>query len=75
MLSDSQHGIVWNRSTLINLAVFTQIITEEVDSDGQVDVFCTDFLKAFDKVSLSILAFKVDHFFGFLKFIKFLMLE
>lgn len=58
----SQHGFVRNRSTVTNLAVFTQYVSNIVDSSGQVDVVYTDFTKAFDSIDHAVLINKLRNF-------------
>ena len=58
-LSEEQHGFVESRSTSINLILFTELLTQTIDSGHQVDVIYTDFSKAFDKVSHGILIGKL----------------
>nr|CAH7714539.1 unnamed protein product [Callosobruchus chinensis] len=50
-ISIDQHGFMKSRSTLTNLAVFSQYLCEHLDNGGQVDAIYTDFTKAFDKVN------------------------
>lgn len=59
-LSPSQHGFVQGRSTVTNLACFTQFVAETLDSRGQVDVIYTDFRKAFDQIDHYILLSKLN---------------
>jgi Reverse transcriptase (RNA-dependent DNA polymerase) len=47
----NQHGFFRRRSTVTNLASYTEKLQRCVDSGGQTDVIYTDFSKAFDKVS------------------------
>lgn len=58
-ITDHQHGFTKCRSTSSNLAAFMETVIESVDSNTQVDVIYTDFSKAFDKVSHSILIKKL----------------
>lgn len=60
-ISPNQHGFVTSRSTLTNLAEFTQFVSSNIDNRGQVDVVYTDFSKAFDKVNHGLLIYKLDH--------------
>lgn len=55
VVSPLQHGFLPKRSTITNLAVFTQIAKETLCAGEQLDVFCADFAKAFDKVDSEIL--------------------
>jgi hypothetical protein len=59
-LTDHQHGFVSSRSTCTNLVSFTELLTSAMDSGKQTDVIYTDFSKAFDKVSHSILIYKLS---------------
>ena len=61
-ISRHQHGFMTERSTVTNLASFSQFISEVVQDKGQVDVVYTDFTKAFDKVSHSLLIHKLYNF-------------
>lgn len=62
-LSDDQHGFVAHRSTSTNLVLYTELLTDTIDSGQQADVIYTDFSKAFDKVSHSMLISKL-HAYG-----------
>lgn len=55
-----QHGFIKGKSTVTNLAVRTQIISEVIDNGGQVDIIYTDFTKAFDRLNHSVLLNKLD---------------
>lgn len=61
-ISPYQHGFVPMRSTVTNLAQFTQYAAHYMDNKGQVDVVYTDFSKAFDKVSHTILLNKLGQY-------------
>ena len=50
IISDNQHGFFNGRSTISNLACFTQFTGQALDGQKQVDVIYTDFSKAFDRV-------------------------
>jgi hypothetical protein len=56
-----QHGFVKGRSTVINLAVYTQRISDALEAKSQVDVVCTDFSKAFDQVQHRIVLDKLKN--------------
>lgn len=58
-LNDNQHGFVASRSTATNLVSFTEALIQAVDAGKQFDVLYTDFSKAFDKMSHSILLYKL----------------
>ena len=49
-IPDTQHGFMRRRSTVSNLACFTDYVFSEMENGGQVDVVYTDFEKAFDRV-------------------------
>ena len=51
---------LWS-STVTNLVIKTQYISEVLDQRGQVDVIYTDFSKAFDKLDHNILLHKLQH--------------
>ena len=61
-LSEHQHGFVPGRSTVTNLFVATQYISDHLDSSSQVDVVYTDFSKAFDHINHNILLNKLKRF-------------
>ena len=61
-LSHQQHGFVRGRSTISNLTIHTQHIINEVVNRKQLDTTYTDFYKAFDMVSHSILNMKLKKF-------------
>lgn len=56
----SQHGFLKGRSTVSNLAVFTNYVLKHMEGGGQVDVVYTDFEKAFDRVDHVILLQKLE---------------
>lgn len=60
LLSSYQHGFIAKRSTVTNLAHFTQFTASELDNCGQVDVVYTDFSKAFDRIDHAVLLFKLS---------------
>lgn len=60
LVSPYQHGFFTGRSTVSNLACFTQYVGQALDNRLQVDVLYTDFSKAFDKVDHSIFLKKID---------------
>lgn len=60
LLSPSQHGFIQKRSTVTNLACFTQYVAEAMDDQGQVDVIYTDFHKAFDTIDHHVLLLKLS---------------
>lgn len=61
-ISLSQHGFISKRSTISNLTIFTQYISDHIDKLGQVDVVYTDFSKAFDKINHRLLLNKLRTF-------------
>ena len=54
-----QHGFVRGKSTCTNLITLTERIAESFSERSQVDAVYTDFSKAFDKVNLSALIYKL----------------
>lgn len=58
-ISYKQHGFLKKRSSVSNLACFSNFILENTENGGQVDVIYTDFEKAFDRVDHSILLSKL----------------
>lgn len=61
-ISQFQHGFVSGRSTVSNLLVYKSYICDAFDKRLQVDSIYTDFSKAFDKVSHSILIQKLSRY-------------
>ena len=59
LISSGQHGFVQQKSTITNLAVFPQYISDVIDGNGQCDVIYTDFEKAFDKIDHCLLLQKL----------------
>lgn len=62
MISDEKHGFLEKRSTVTNLAVFTQFESEILDNWGQVDAIYLDIQKAFDQIVHPVLLTKVFEF-------------
>lgn len=60
IVSPHQHGFMPKRSTITNLVNFTQIANETLIAGDQLDVFCADFSKAFDRVDTKILLHKLN---------------
>jgi hypothetical protein len=58
-ISHHQHGFLRHRSTISNLAEFTDYVLRGMECHGQVDVIYTDFEKAFDRVDHAILLNKL----------------
>lgn len=48
--SQNQHGFLKGRSTVTNLALFLDFLTDKLDSRDQVDAVYTDYSKAFDRI-------------------------
>ena len=64
-ISFCQHGFVADRSTVTNLCVFAEHVSEALDNKNQLDVIYTDCAKAFDKVDHEVLLGKlVDYGFS-----------
>ncbi|XP_063909845.1 uncharacterized protein LOC135127332 [Zophobas morio] len=57
-----QHGFVEKRSTVMNLACFSQYVSQLIDSRSQVDAIYMDFSKAFDQIDYFILLDKLRQF-------------
>lgn len=60
VLSQVQHGFMQGRSTVTNLALFTDRVARGVEGGGQVDAVYTDYSKAFDRVDHNILLKKLQ---------------
>ena len=56
---NQQHGFVKNRSTLTNLLNLTEYVADSFSDGTQVDAIYTDFSKAFDRVNLDALTYKL----------------
>jgi retron-type reverse transcriptase len=50
------------RSTVTNLACFSQYVSESINQGSQVDTIYTDFAKAFDRVDHRLIISKLDMF-------------
>ena len=61
-ISVSQHGFISGRSTVTNLFVMSQYISDHLDKSSQVDVVYTDFSKAFDHLDHNRLLYKLQSF-------------
>lgn len=59
-IPETQHGFLKGRSTVSNLACFTEFVIRNMEGGGQVDVVYTDFEKAFDRVDHDILLAKLN---------------
>lgn len=62
VISPNQHGFMTKRSTVTNLACFTQFLCDSLDAGGQVDVVFTDIQKAFDQIDHYLLLSKLEAF-------------
>lgn len=60
-ITTEQHGFLRGRSTISNLACFTDYVLSNMEGGGQVDVIYTDFEKAFDRVDHAILLTKLQY--------------
>ena len=72
-ISPNQHGFFSGRSTITNLTVFSEYCLSALEHGSQVEEVYTDFSKAFDKLSHTILFSKLQQFgfhSNFLKWIK-----
>lgn len=54
-ISLDQHAFLSKKSCITNLACISQVISESIDANRQLDVVYTDFRKAFDQIDLFIL--------------------
>ncbi|XP_026744752.1 uncharacterized protein LOC113506092 [Trichoplusia ni] len=59
-MSPLQHGFLKGKSTVTNLVLLNDYITEVMDGGGQVDVVYTDYSKAFDRIDHRILISKIN---------------
>ena len=59
IITSHQHGFIKGRSTVTNLLEFTSLVLEALSLRLQTDVIYTDFSKAFDTVSHSLLIHKL----------------
>ncbi|CAK1580211.1 unnamed protein product [Parnassius mnemosyne] len=58
-LHDFQHGFLPGRSTVTNLALLNDFLTDSMDKGHQIDVIYTDYSKAFDRINHSRLLYKL----------------
>ena len=56
---EQQHGFRTERFTETNLIIYTNELFNSLENDEQVDVIYTDFSKAFDRVDIDNLLFKI----------------
>lgn len=61
-LCPEQHGFLRGRSTVSNLLVYTEFLSEALERRCQVDAVYTDFSKAFDRVNHGVLMAKLAAF-------------
>lgn len=59
-LNDFQHGFLPGRSTVSNLVLFNDFLTQSMDRGFQVDTIYTDYSKAFDRINHSRLLLKLE---------------
>lgn len=59
IINDCQHGFVPRRSTCTNLIEFTSYLINNIEKGYQIDAIYTDFTKAFDRVNIRILCYKL----------------
>ena len=64
LICPEQHGFIPGRSTMRNLACYTEIITKAFDEKAQVHSVYTDFSKCFDVISHPLLLLKMKRQFG-----------
>ncbi len=62
LLIENQHGFVKGRSIDTNLVTFTEVITESLRSQKQIDTIYIDFSKAFDSLDHNILLYKIRNY-------------
>ena len=62
IIVEEQHGFVGGKSTITNLTIFKNFLSDSLDRGVQVDVIYTDFSKAFDQVDHSILLNKLKYY-------------
>lgn len=56
-----QHGFLKGKSTVTNLILFNDFLTNSMSNGKQVDVIYTDYSKAFDKINHKILIIKLNN--------------
>lgn len=62
VIPNTQHGFLPQRSTITNLLSCTNNWTIDVDVGESIDVIYLDYEKAFDKVPIERLLYKLEHF-------------
>ncbi|CAG9137015.1 unnamed protein product [Plutella xylostella] len=58
--NSSQHGFLKKRSTVSNLILFNDCVTNNMEEGFETDVIYTDYSKAFDRIDHSILIMKLE---------------
>lgn len=61
-LASQQHGFIKGRSTLTNLLVFNDLLSEALVKSHRVDAIYTDMSKAFDRINHTLLLNKIWSF-------------
>lgn len=59
-ITNAQHGFFKGRSTSTNLLEFTNYTLNAMDNGNYVEALYTDFSKAFDRIDISMLLFKLE---------------
>ncbi|CAG9136232.1 unnamed protein product [Plutella xylostella] len=59
VFKSTQHGFLRGRSTVTNLLLYNELLTETMDQGYQADVVYTDYSKAFDRIDHSLLLIKL----------------
>lgn len=60
LITPAQHGFLKSRSTTTNLVEFVSFTLKALENGNEVDMVSTDFSKAFDKISHSLIVFKLS---------------
>jgi len=60
LIKSSQHGFSKGKSCTTNLLAFLEIVMKNVEANIPMDIVYLDFSKAFDKVSINKLIFKLE---------------
>lgn len=58
-VSNTQHGFLQNRSTVINVCIFKEFILNSFNNQSQTDKIYTDMEKSFDKINDKLLIDKL----------------